>query len=80
MNRRTRNKKECTIGIQAVNSRSVETRIEVKQKYLHVDNKRSILTMIAVMTEFWTIISDPFMIVAVIVTVLKARQKVDTWL
>jgi hypothetical protein len=36
--------------------------------------------MIAVMTEFWTIISDPFMTVAVIVTVLKARQKVDTWL
>lgn len=36
--------------------------------------------MIAVMAEFWAIISDPFMIVAVIVPVLKTRQKVDTWL
>jgi hypothetical protein len=36
--------------------------------------------MIAVMAEFGAIISNPFMTVAVIVTVLKARQKVDTWL
>ena len=36
--------------------------------------------MITVMAEFWAVISNPFMVVAMIVSVLKTWQKVDTWL
>ena len=61
-----------------IRSKQPQAQLRTRLKIAYINSKKSILTMITVMAEFWAIISDPFMIVAVIVPILKTRQKVDT--